>query len=146
VPIPGSAFAFALLAGVAMAAYSIFTRLGSAGIHPALGAVVITGVAFLVNLALVGVLHLRGVSLAGSTTSVALLAVVGAAAAAADLFTLSAYASGLRVTSSFVIGGTSAVLVLLVGFLLLREPFSVVKLLAIGLIVAGVCLLQREGL
>jgi drug/metabolite transporter (DMT)-like permease len=146
VPIPGSAFAFALLAGVAMAAYSVFSRLASAGIHPALGAVVITGVAFLVNLALVGVLHLRGVSLAVSTTSVGLLAVVGAAAAAADLFTLSAYASGLRVTSSFVIGGTSAVLVLLVGFLLLREPFSVVKLLAIGLIVAGVFLLQREGL
>lgn len=42
--------------------------------------------------------------------------------------------------------GTSTVLVLLVGFLVLREPFSWIKLVAIGLIAAGIYLLQREGL
>ena len=42
----------ALFAGVSMAAYSIFLRLASPGIHPALGATIITGVAFLANLAL----------------------------------------------------------------------------------------------
>ena len=81
-----------------------------------------------------------------SAPSVALLVVVGVAAASADLFTLSAYAGGLRVTSSLVIGGTATGLVLLVGFLLLREPFSWSKLLAIGLIATGIFLLQREGL
>jgi formate/nitrite transporter FocA (FNT family) len=40
----------ALSAGVSMAVYSIFLRLASASIHPALGAAVITGTAFLVNL------------------------------------------------------------------------------------------------
>jgi drug/metabolite transporter (DMT)-like permease len=53
---------------------------------------------------------------------------------------------GLKATSSFVIGGTSAALVLLVGFLVLREPFTWIKLVAIGLIAAGIYLLQREGL
>jgi uncharacterized membrane protein len=143
---PTSTLAFALLAGVAMATYSIFLRLAAPGIHPALGAAVVTGVAFLVNAAIATVTWTVGSTGGVSGRSVAFLAVVGAAAACADLLTLSAYASGLRVTSSFVIGGTSAALVLLVGFGLLREPFSLVKLLAVGLIAAGVFLLQREGL
>jgi drug/metabolite transporter (DMT)-like permease len=81
-----------------------------------------------------------------SAPSVALLVVGGVAAAGADLFTLSAYASGLRVTSSFVIGGTSTALVLLVGFVLLKEPFTGLTLLAIALIATGIFLPQREGL
>jgi multidrug transporter EmrE-like cation transporter len=72
--------------------------------------------------------------------------IVGAAAAFADLLTLSAYARGLKVTSSFAIGGTSAVLVLLVGFSVLREPFTWTKRLAVALIVGGIFLLQREAL
>jgi drug/metabolite transporter (DMT)-like permease len=143
---PGLALTFALLAGTAMATYSVFSRLGSAAVHPALGAVVVTGVAFVVNLAIALSLRAAGTPLTGSGGSLAFLVVVGAAAACADLFTLSAYASGLRVTSSFVIGGTSTVLVLLVGFLLLREPFTWLKVLAVGLIVGGIYLLQREGL
>jgi drug/metabolite transporter (DMT)-like permease len=87
-----------------------------------------------------------GAPIAVSAKSLVLLVVVGVAAACADLFTLSAYASGLRVTSSFVIGGTSTALVLLVGFGFMKEPFGWIKLLAIGLIAAGIFLLQREGL
>ncbi len=70
------------------------------------------------------------------------LVVVGVATACVNLFTLSAYASGLRVTSSFVIGGTSTILVLSIGFMILKEPFTWIKLLAIGLIAAGTFLLQ----
>ena len=78
-----------------------------------------------------------------STTSAYSLVVVGVATACVNLFTLLAYASGLRVTSSFVIGGTSTLLVLLVGFLFLKEPFTWRKLVAIGLIAAGTWLMQR---
>ena len=137
---------FALSAGVAMAVYSICLRLASPGIHPVLGATVVTGSAFVVNLAMLVVARTAGAELLASSRSLALVGLVGAAAAFADLFTLSAYARGLKVTSSFVIGGTSAALVLLIGFLVLREPFTWLKLLAIVLIVAGVLLLQREGL
>jgi drug/metabolite transporter (DMT)-like permease len=137
---------FALLAGVSMAAYSIFLRLASPGIHPALGATIITGVAFLANLALTLTMRASGSPVTFTTRSVYLVIVVGLAAAGADLFTLSAYASGLKVTSSFVIGGTSTVLVLLIGFMVLREPFTWMKLFAVGLIAAGIFLLQREGL
>jgi len=58
---------------------------------------------------------------------------------------MAAYARGLKITSSFMIGGTSTALVLLIGFVLLKEP-HVAKAPAIGLIVTGIFLLQREGL
>jgi uncharacterized membrane protein len=137
---------FALLAGASMSAYSIFLRLASPGIHPALGATIITGVAFLANLALTLAMRATGAPMIFTARSAYLVVVVGLAAACADLFTLSAYASGLKVTSSFVIGGTSTALVLLIGFLVLREPFTWMKLLAVGLIATGIFLLQREGL
>ena len=143
---PGAALTFALLAGVAMAAYTVFSRLASPGIHPALGAAVITGVALVVNAVVAVSVRIGGGPLDVSAKSVALLVVVGVAAACADLFVLSAYARGLPVTSSFVIGGTSTVLVLLIGFGLMREPFTWIKLMAIGLIASGIVLLQREGL
>jgi drug/metabolite transporter (DMT)-like permease len=136
----------ALSAGVSMAVYSVFLRLASASIHPALGAAVITGTAFLVNIVVLLVVKSMGSGLPVSARGFGLVMVVGAAAAFADLLTLSAYARGLKVTSSFVIGGTSAVLVLIVGFLVLREAFTWTKLLAVALIVGGIFLLQREGL
>src|SRR5262249_15898731 len=134
---------YALLAGASMAAYSIFSRIAYSpcagrdrrhrrGVRRQPGADT----------------HPEGDGLGAALyqSGLYLVAVVGLAAAYPDLFTLSAYASGLRVGSSFVISGTSTALALLVGFLVLREPFTLTKLLAAGLIAAGVFLLQREGL
>jgi|SRR5882672_9231908 len=130
------ALVFALLAGISMAGYSIFLRLASPGIHPAIGATIVTGVAFAANLALTLVLRATGAQMTFTAQSVYLAMVVGLAAACADFFTLSAYGKGLQVTSSFVIVGASTILVLLIGFLVLKEPFTWTKLF----------LLQREGL
>ena len=136
------AFGYALLAGVSMATYIIGLRLASPDVHPALGTAVITGIACLINVAVTLYFWAGGTPIAFSVESLRLLIVVGVATATANLFTLLAYASGLRVTSSFVIGGTSTLLVLLVGFLFLREPFTWTKLFAIGLIVGGTFLLR----
>ena len=73
------------------------------------------------------------------------MVLAGVAAAGVDIFGLLAYEQGLRVTSSFYIGGTSTVLVLLVGFLLFQEPFTWTRLLAIAMIVGGSLLLQAQG-
>ena len=142
----GAALGFALLAGASMATYILVSRLAAPGIHPVIGAAVITGAAFVVNGAVLLVAKVTGGTLTASARSVALLVIVGAAAACADLFTLSAYTRGLQATSSLVIGGTSTVLVVVIGFLVLREPFTLLKLLALVLIAAGIALLQREGL
>jgi drug/metabolite transporter (DMT)-like permease len=142
----GAALVFALLAGASMATYILVSRLAAPGIHPVIGAAIITGAAFVVNGAVLLVAYVTGGSLTASVRSVALLVIVGAAAACADLFTLSAYRGGLKATSSLVIGGTSTVLVVVIGFLVLREPFTWLKLVALVLIAAGIALLQHEGL
>jgi bacterial/archaeal transporter family protein len=137
------AFAYALGAGVSMATYIIGARLGSSGTHPALGTAIITGIAFLLNVLLTLSIRVTGAPIAFSMESAYSLVVVGVATACVNLFTLLAYAHGLRVTSSFVIGGTSTVLVLLIGFVFLREPFTWRKLFAVALIAAGTFLLQQ---
>jgi hypothetical protein len=58
-----SVLLLALSAGVSMAVYSIFLRLASASIHPALGAAVITGTAFLVNIVVLLVVKNMGSAL-----------------------------------------------------------------------------------
>jgi len=128
---------------VSMATYIVAARLGSSGTHPALGTAIVTGIAFLINVVLTLSIKATGASVGFSMASVYALVVVGVATACVNLFTLLAYASGLRVTSSFVIGGTSTLLVLLVGFFFLKEPFTWRKLFAIGLIAAGTFILQR---
>ena len=137
--------AFALLAGLSMATYSIFLKLASPGIHPALGATIVTGVAFLANLTLMLSTRAAGAPIPLTRQSLYFVIVVGLAAAAADVCTLSAYASGLRVTSTLMIGGISTAVALLVGFLILRDPFSWTKLAALALIAGGIVLLQREA-
>ena len=137
------AFAYALGAGVSMAAYIIGLRLGSSGTHPALGTAIVTGIAFLINAVVTLCVRATGAPVTFSMTSGYCLLVVGVATACVNLFTLLAYANGLRVTSSFVIGGTSTILVLLIGFLLLKETFTWRKLLAVALIATGTFLLQR---
>ena len=140
---PPLAFAYGLAAGVSLATYVVAARLGASGTHAALGTTIVTGIAFLINLALTLSLKATGAPVAFSMRSASSLIVVGVATAGVNLFTLLAYAHGLRVTSSFVIGGTSTALVLLAGFLFLDEPFTLKKLAAVGLIAAGTLLLQR---
>ena len=142
-PVSNAAFLYAVVAGVSLATYVIAARLGATGTHPVLGTTIVTGIAFLINAFLIFCLRTAGSPLPFAPKSTVSLVVVGVATASVNLFTLLAYAHGLRVTSSFVIGGTSTLVVLLVGFLLLREPFSWTKLLAIALIAAGTVLLQR---
>src|SRR5262245_39776638 len=110
------AFAYALLAGLSMATYVIGIRLASSETHPVLGTALITGIAFVLNVAVALAIKATGAPVAFSTKSIYFLLVVGVATAAVNLFTLLAYASGMQVTSSFVIGGTSTILVLVVGF------------------------------
>jgi uncharacterized membrane protein len=138
------AFTYAVLAGASMATYIIAARMASPGIHPALGTAIITGIACLIAAMVTLSIRITGAPVAFSMKGFLLMALVGVATACINLFTLLAYASGLRVTSSFVIGGTSAALVLLIGFLFLKEPFTWTKLFAIGLITAGTFLLRSR--
>jgi drug/metabolite transporter (DMT)-like permease len=136
---------FAVIAGLSAAAYTICLKLGSSRISAVLGAVVITGVAFVVNSIALLAMRSAGHELVLTREGLWLLAAAGIAAAGVDVFGLLAYERGLRVTSSFLIGGTSTVVVLLVGFLVLHEPLTWGRLAAIAMIVGGTLLYQLQG-
>jgi uncharacterized membrane protein len=143
--VSSSAIMFAMLSGVSAATWTICLKLGSARMNAALGAMVITAVAFLVNSMAMLVLRAHGHEIVLRRDAFWTLAVAGVAAAGVDVFALLAYERGLRVTSSLIIGGTSTALVLLVGFLVLHEPLTWVRALALVLIGAGIFLLQTQG-
>jgi drug/metabolite transporter (DMT)-like permease len=136
---------FAVLAGVAAATWTICLKLASSRITPALGALVITTGALLVNAVVIVVTRASGQEIVFTREALWLMALAGLAAAGVDIFGLLAYDRGLKVTSSFFMGGTSTVLVLLAGFLAFQEPFTWMRLLAIGMIVGGSLLLQAQG-
>ena len=140
-----SAVVFALLSGVSAATWTICLKLGSTRINAALGAMVLTAVALVVNSAAMLMMRARGHEIILKPDAFWLLAAAGVAAAGVDIFALLAYERGLRITSSLIIGGTSTALVLLVGFVALQEPLTVMRVLAIVLIAAGIFLLQAQG-
>jgi uncharacterized membrane protein len=143
--VPTSAILFALLSGLSAATWTLCLKVGSTRINPALGAMVISAVAFLVNALAVVTLKAHGHELVLRRGAFWVFAVAGLAAAGVDLFALLAYGRGLRVTSSLIIGGTSTALVLLVGFVTLQEPLTGVRVFALVLTVAGIFLLQAHG-
>ena len=140
-----SAVMLALLAGVSAATWTICLKLGSGKINAALGAMVIAGVAFLVNAATVLAMRASGHEIGRQAGGALAPGRGGIAASGVDIFQLLAYERGLPVTSSFIIGGTSTALVLLVGFVAMHEPLTWVRFLAIALIAAGILLLQTQG-
>ena len=136
---------FAVLAGVSAATWTVCLKLASTKITPALGALVITTGALVINSLVLLATRAYGHEIVFTREALWLTALAGVAAAGVDIFALLAYDRGLKVTSSFFIGGTSTLLVLLAGFLLFQEPFTWIRLLAIGLIVGGSLLLQAQG-
>jgi len=143
--VPPSAMLFAMLSGVSVTTWTICLKLGSTKINAALGALVISVVALMVNSAAVLTFKAQGHEIVLTQEAFWLLVIAGIAAAGVDIFALLAYERGLRVTSSLIMGGTSTALVLLVGFLALQEPLTGRRALAIALIAAGIFLLQAQG-
>ena len=140
-----SAVLFALFAGVSAATWTVCLKLASSKIHPALGAIVITSAALVVNSVALLVMRARGHEIALRADALWLLVLAGVAASGVDIFGLLAYERGLRLTSGLIISGTSAALVLLIGFVFLREPATWPRLLAVLLIAGGILLLHAQG-
>jgi len=143
--VPTLALLFALLSGASAATYTICLKVGSTKINAALGGMVISAFAFLVNSVAMLTMRVQGHEIVLKPNGFWMLAAAGVAAGGVDIFGLLAYERGLRVTSSFIMSGTSTALVLLVGFLALQEPLTGTRALAIVLIGAGIFLLQAQG-
>ena len=135
---------FAVLAGVSAATWTVCLKFAAPRISAALGAIVITGAALVANCVALLITRAHGHEIVFTREAIGLMVLAGVAAAGVDVLALVAYDRGLKVTSSFFIGGTSTVLVLLTGFLLLHDPFTWGRMLAISMIVGGMLLLQAQ--
>jgi uncharacterized membrane protein len=140
-----SGMLFAVLAGMSAAAWTVCLKLGATKVNVALGAMTVTAVAFVVNSIVLLTMRARGQEIVVRPEALWLLVVAGVAAAGVDIFALTAYERGLRVSSSLVIGATSTALVLLVGVITFQDPLTPARVAGIGLIAAGVFLLQAQG-
>lgn len=139
------ALTFALLAGVSIGLYSFFQKLGSTNINPALGSMVVSAVAFTVNLIILLLMKFKNQEILFTPKGLKLLIFVGLAAAGVDFFSLLAYSKGLQLTSAFIIGGAQTAIILVGGYLVLKEPFDLARFFALVLIIVGTLLLQRLG-
>ena len=136
---------FAIAAGAMSASYAILLRLGAGSINPALGALIISGVALPFTAVVFAILRAWHPNTMITTKGASLMILAGIAAASTTVFGLLAYTRGLKLSSSPLITATQMSVVLLVGFAFLKEPFSTGRLLALILIVLGIVLLQRQG-
>jgi uncharacterized membrane protein len=144
-PVLSSAVLFAMLAGASAATWTLCLKLGSTKVTAALGALVVTSGALMMNGIVLLVMRARGHEIVADSRALWLMVVAGVAAAGVDIFSLLAYERGLRISSSLIVGGTSTALVLIIGFVALQEPVTWARLLAIGLIAAGIVVLQTQG-
>jgi uncharacterized membrane protein len=136
---------FALAAGTMSASYAILIRLGSGSINPALGALIISGVALPFTAIVFTILRVWHPGTMITPKGVSLMMLAGIAAASTTVFGLLAYARGFKLSSSPLITATQMSVVLLVGFVFLKEPFTIGRLLALILIALGIWALQRQG-
>jgi uncharacterized membrane protein len=136
---------FAVAAGTMSASYAILLRLGSGSINPAIGALIISGVALPFTAIVFAMLRVWHPGTMATTKGVSLMVLAGIAAASTTILGLLAYARGFKLSSSPLITATQMSVVMLVGFVLLKEPFTLGRLLALILIALGIVVLQRQG-
>ena len=136
---------FAFAAGTMSASYAICLRLGAGSINPAIGALIISGVALPFTAIVFAVLRAWHPETMITTKGLSLMVLAGIAAASTTVFGLLAYARGFKLSSSPLITATQMSVVMLIGFVLLKEPFTLGRLLALILIALGILVLQRQG-
>lgn len=132
---------FAILAACAFGLWTVFHQLASPHINQVFGAIVVSLTAVLVGMLFL-VPKLNGAPLVTDQKGVYFLILAGVTAFAIDFFALHAYSQGLPITigGPIIIGGSIAVAAA-VGFFL-GDALTPLKILGLGLLVAGAVILS----
>jgi uncharacterized membrane protein len=139
------ALLFAVAAGTTSASYAICLRLAAGAISPALGALIVSATALPITVATFIAIRMIAPGLTFTIRGGVLMVLAGIAAASTTVFVLLAYSRGFQLSSSPVVTAIQMSVVLLVGFVWLREPLGAGRLIGLGLIASGIVLLQRAG-
>ena len=133
---------WALLGAFSFGAYNFLTKIASGGIHQILGAVGLQASALAVGVALLAVLHFRGVSLPVSKSGLGFAALAGVSVGLAEILSFIVFSQGVTVTRAtpILVGGgvvAAGLLALVFG----RETLGVREAAGIALVVTGIWLL-----
>ena len=139
------ALLFAVAAGTMSASYAICMRLAAGAISPALGALIVSATALPITVTMFIATRIVAPGMTFTVRGGMLMLLAGIAAASTTVFALLAYSRGFQLSSSPVVTATQMSVVLLVGFLGLREPLGASRLIGLGLIALGIVLLKRAG-
>ena len=139
------ALLFAVAAGTLSGSYAVCMRLAAGAISPALGALIVSATALPITVAMFIGMRMIAPGMTFTVRGGMLMLLAGIAAASTTVFALLAYSRGFQLSSSPVVTATQMSVVLLVGFVGLREPLGAGRLIGLGLIALGIVLLQRAG-
>lgn len=130
------------LAALMFGLYNVFIKLSASHIEPVLGAVVLQFVAAFLGLALLLYMKATGSVIYGNSKGVGLAVGAGLAIGLVEILTFVIYGRGLAVAvgNPLIIGG-SLLVTTGAGIFFMREQISLLQLLAILLITAGVALM-----
>lgn len=134
---------YALLAGLSMGLWSVFTQRASGGLNQILSATLISVAAVLAGLVFM-IVQRQSVSFSLDKSAVLWLSATGLMAFLLDYFGLKAYNAGLPLSlGAPVIVATGIAVAALAGIVFLGESLTPVKFLGLALAIAGVVLLSR---
>lgn len=128
---------FAIITAVSFGAWTVFHQQASAHVNPIFGAIVVSLTAVIAGLVVL-LPQIKGLELFTNQKGIIFLVLAGLSAFAIDFFALRTYASGVPISvgGPIIIGGSVAI-ASMVGFLILGESISLMKVLGIAFVVVG---------
>ena len=135
---------FAILGAVSFGLWTVFHKLASPYINQVFGAIIVSAAAVAAGLVIL-VPRLKQTELFTDFRGILFLILAGVLAFFIDFFALKAYSGGLPITTGgpIIIGGSIAV-ASVIG-ILLGDPVSLLKIIALVLLLSGASLLAYIG-
>jgi len=136
---------FAVITAVAFGVWTVFHQQASAYINPIFGAIIISLTAVVVG-SIILIPQLKGLTLFTDQKAIIFVVLTGVSAFVIDYFALKTYASGIPITigGPIIIGGSIAI-ASIIGFTVLSESVSLIKILGIVLVISGASILAYLG-
>lgn len=136
----------ALITACFYALYNVFIKLASTHIHEITGAVILQVVAFILGAAWLIYLKMNHVHTEITTQGIGLAVLAGIFVGLAEIFSFIVFSKGVPASAGIpVIIGGSVLIAAIIGFLWLKESFTLTNMLGIILIIGGIWLLSKGG-
>jgi len=132
---------FAIITAVSFGVWTVFHQQAAPHINPIFGAIIVSLTAVILG-SIILLPQIKGLTLFTSQKGITFVILAGLFAFAIDFFALKTYSTGIPISigGPIIIGGSVAI-ASIIGFFLLGEPISLMKILGIALVITGASIL-----